>query len=577
MNKKEILGFLKNNNTFKENKLSSGITTLLRNKYPNIIQNMKEITEIDTDNVSKLIWHLINGNDIPKCPICGKELEFKNYGEGYKKACSKKCSDILRGSGSRGKKLSEETKEKIKKTNIKRYGVDNPFKSKEIKERIKQTNLNKYGFEYAAQSKEIKKKIVQTNFERYGTTAPLQNKEIKAKMEKTNLERYGSKSSIGNIEIREKAKKTNLKRYGVEYAAASECIKEKAAEGKMKSFYESLFKTSRLGGVTPLFSWEEYMGSKAQFYKFKCNKCGEEFEDRIINGRIPLCTHCYPRNLETSRPEKDIVKYIESIYTGKIIQNDRKAIYPRELDIYIPDKNLAIEYDGLYWHSSLFKDKNYHLNKTKACEEKGIRLIHIYSDEWHMRKPIIYSIIKSALGIYERKIGARECYIKDVDNNESKIFLEENHLQGYIPTSIRKGLYYKDELVSVLTLSKPRFNKEYDWEIIRFCSKINTQVIGGFEKLLKHSNIEGSIITYSDRAKFTGNLYRNLFKELSPSEPNYFYVKDDFHKYSRIGFQKRILTKNNPKYENLTEIEITQLLGYYRFYDCGSWKFEYKN
>lgn len=572
MERNELLNYLKYNNAFKGNNISSGITSFIRNR-PELLQNLKELT-INDSNISRLIWHLVNGNEIPKCPICGKELEFKNYGEGYKKACSKKCSDILRGSGNRGKVLSEETKQKMKETNISKYGVDNPFKAKEIQEKIKRTNLEKYGVEHAAQNENIKKKTAQTNLSRYGVIAPLQNKRIKDKMEKTNLGKYGSKSSMGNAEIREKAKKTNLERYGVEYAAASECIKEKATERKMKSFYESLFRTSRLGGATPLFSWEEYTGSKAQFYKFKCNKCGKEFEDRLINGRIPLCTHCYPRNLETSMPEKDLLRFIESIYKGKIIQNDRKTIYPQELDIYLPELKLAFEYDGLYWHSSQFKEKNYHINKNIECEKKGIRLIHIYSDEWYMRRPIVESIINASLGLYDKKIGARQCEVKDVVAEDSKVFLEENHLQGYAPASIRKGLYYKDELVSILTISKPRFNKEYDWEIVRFCNKINTQVIGAFEKLLKHSGIKGSIITYSDRAKFSGNLYRKLFKELKPSEPNYFYVKDDYHKYSRIGFQKSKLIENNPKYKNLTENEITQLLGYYRFYDCGNWKFE---
>lgn len=573
MNRKEILRFLEENKAFKEGKLSSGIATLLKNKYPQVIEDMKKETGINDNNISRLIWHLINGNEIPCCPVCGKELEFKNYGEGYKKACSKECSDYLRGAGTRGKKLSEETKAKIKETNLKKFGVDNPFKSKEIREKIKQTNLEKYGVETASQNENIKKKTAQTNLAKYGTIAPLQNSEIKAKMEKTNLERYGSKSSMGNIEVRKKARQTCLERYGAEYATSSDIIKEKAAKNRMKAFYESLFKTDRLGGVTPLFTWDEYEGSKAQFYKFRCNVCGQEFEDRLINGRIPLCTHCYPRNLETSMPEKDLVRFIESIYKGEIIQNDRKTIYPQELDIYLPELKLAFEYDGLYWHSSRFKEKNYHINKNIECEKKGIRLIHIYSDEWYMRKSIVESFIKASLGLYNRKIGARECEVKDVNTEDSKIFLEGNHLQGYAPTSIRKGLYYKDELVSILTISKPRFNKEYDWEVVRFCNKINTQITGAFEKLLKHSGIKGSIITYSDRAKFSGNLYRKLFKELEPSDPNYFYIKDDYHKYSRIGFQKRKLIENNPEYKDLTENEIAQLLGYYRFYDCGNWKF----
>ena len=227
----------------------------------------------------------------------------------------------------------------------------------------------------------------------------------------------------------------------------------------------------------------------------------------------------------------------------------------------------------MFFHSSFQKDKNYHLDKTLKCEEKGIRLLHIFSDEWYYKKEIIKSIIKASLGIYERKIGARECEVRDVEINKAKEFLEENHLQGYYPSSIRKGLYYKDELVSIITFTKPRFNRNYDWELARYCNKINTQIIGGFERLFNHANIKGSIITYSDRRLFTGNVYRKLFKEEKPTEPNFYYIKDDFHKYSRLQFQKEKLIEGHPEYENLTENQITQILGYYRIYDCGNWKF----
>ena len=573
MNREEILKFLNDNKAFKEGKLSSGITTLIKNKYPSFVEDMKKVTGIDDNNISRLIWHIVNGNEIPRCPICGNILEFKNYGEGYKKGCSKECLDKLRGKGNLGKKLSKETKQKMKQTCIDKYGVDNPFKSKEVQEKIKQTNLEKYGVEIASQSETIKEKTKQTNLIKYGANTPLQNKDILKKMENTNLLKYGFKSSMSNKEVREKARQTNLERYGTEWATSSNIVKEKAALNRMKSFYEKLFTTDRLSGVTPLFTWEEYEGSKAQFYKFKCNKCGQEFEDRLINGRIPLCTHCYPRNVFISGPEKEVLEFVKSIYNEKIIENDRKLIYPQELDIYIPDKKIAIEFDGLFFHSSFQKDKNYHLDKTLKCEEKGIRLLHIFSDEWYYKKEIIKSIIKASLGIYERKIGARECEVRDVEINEAKEFLEENHLQGYAPSSIRKGLYYKDELVSIITFTKPRFNRNYNWELVRYCNKINTQIIGGFERLFNHANIKGSIITYSDRRLFTGNVYRKLFKEEKPTEPNFYYIKDDFHKYSRLQFQKEKLTEDHPEYENLTEKQITQILGYYRIYDCGNWKF----
>lgn len=572
MNKNEFLDYLKSKGAFKGNNISSGISIFIKNR-PELFQNLKDLT-FDSNNVSQLIWHLINGNEIPCCPVCGKELEFKNYGEGYKKACSKECSDYLRGAGTRGKKLSEETKAKIKETNLKKFGVDNPFKSKEIREKIKQTNLEKYGVEAASQNVEVKKKTAQTNLAKYGTIAPLQNSEIKAKMEKTNLERYGSKSSMGNLEVRKKARQTNLERYGVEsYFSNKEAIKE-IQEVKKKKFYESLINGERLKEVTPLFSYEEYNKSY-DLYKFKCDKCGNEFYDSLNGGHVPLCPICYPKNEAVSEEESEIRKFLSENYKGIIERNNREIIHPYELDIYLPELKLAIEYDGLYWHSMEFKDPLYHLRKTEECKEKGIRLVHITSDEWHKKRKIVKSFLLGLIGIYDKKIGARECIVKEIEKQEASLFLEDNHFQGSSVDSIRLGLYFGDELVSVLTFAKPRFNKKYDWEIIRFSNKRGYEVFGGFSKLLSYfsEHYKGSIITYSDKSKFTGDVYRkNNFEELESTPPNYFYFRGD-DRIPRQNVQKNALIKKFPDYSNLTESEIMKKLGYYRFYDCGNWKF----
>lgn len=577
MTKEEILKFLKDNNAFKDNNhLSSKITPFIKKNHPEIISEMKKVTGINDDNISRLIWHIINGNEIPKCPICGNILEFKNYGEGYKKGCSKECLDKLRGRSNLGKSLSEETKQKMKNTYLSRYGVDNPSKLKEIRDKIKRTNLEKYGVERPAQNEAVKEKTKQTNLGRYGVSAPLKNQDILKKMKATNLERYGSISSMSNKEVQEKRRQTNLERYGTEWATSSDIVKERAGLHRMKSFYDKLFTSSRLGGATPLFKWEEYEGNKRTLYKFKCNTCGTEFENKLENGRIPICPTCHPKVIGISEEEKDLLKFISSIYSGTIIENDRKTIYPYELDIYLPEKKLAFEYDGLYWHSSQFKDKYYHLNKTSECESKGIRLIHIFSDEWYNKKPIVQSIIKASLNIYDRKIGARKCEIRELSINEASNFLEGNHLQGYSTSNIRLGLFYREELVSVLTFQKPRFNKSYNWELVRYANKLNTLVIGGFSKLLTYfrKRYKGTIITYSDRRLFMGNLYReNGFKELPPTEPNYFYLVEGVRR-SRINYQKYKIIEGHPEYKNLTEKEIMSLLGYYRIYDCGNWKFE---
>ena len=131
----------------------------------------------------------------------------------------------------------------------------------------------------------------------------------------------------------------------------------------------------------------------------------------------------------TSISEKEISDFIKSICNYEILENDRNIISPKELDVYIPQKNLAIEFDGLYFHSTKFgKDSDYHLGKTLACEEKGIRLIHIFEDEWLFKRQIVESIIKSALGIYKQKIFARNCEVKEIDDKTFRNFCNENHI-----------------------------------------------------------------------------------------------------------------------------------------------------
>ena len=173
------------------------------------------------------------------------------------------------------------------------------------------------------------------------------------------------------------------------------------------------------------------------------------------------------------------------------MQNDKHLIYPYELDIFSPKYNIAIEYDGLYWHNEKNVDMNYHLMKTELCENKGIQLIHIFEDEWTDKQDIVKSRLKSIFGVIDNRIYARKCEIKEVSHNESKLFLEKNHIQGNVNSKYRYGLYYNNELVSLMTFGNMRKSlgsktKNECYELLRFCNKLNTSVIGGASKLFKH-------------------------------------------------------------------------------------------
>jgi len=250
------------------------------------------------------------------------------------------------------------------------------------------------------------------------------------------------------------------------------------------------------------------------------------------------------------------------------------------LDIFIPQHNLAIEFNGLYWHNELFVDDKYHLNKTTQCQEKGISLIHIFEDEWLYKKNIIKSIIKGKLGLIGKKIYARECNIKIVKSSEAKKFLNENHIQGSVNSKIRIGLYYKDILVSIMTFSKGRIilgGKKNEWELTRFCNVIDTIVVGAASKLFNFftKNYQyDKIISYSDIRLFDGNLYNKLnFVKISQSKPNYWYVINGL-RYYRFNFRKSKLVKEGFDSEK-TEKQIMLDRKIYRIYDCGNLRWEY--
>lgn len=333
------------------------------------------------------------------------------------------------------------------------------------------------------------------------------------------------------------------------------------------------------------YSFVNYVNSDVRV-EIKCKKCRNIFTQKPSKHLAGQgCPYCNNSNLEN-----EVSEFLKSIYEGEIIRNTKKVISPYELDFYLPDKNIAIEFNGLYWHSYDINDylsgnidKKRHLNKTILCEEKGIKLFHIFENEWidKTKQQIWKSIIKNALNKSDRKIYARECKIVELTDKEYKDFININHLQGYIPASIRVGLTYKDELVSVISLGKSRFSKSDNlYELYRYSTILNTSVIGGFSKLLKYAinkyNIK-EIITYADR-RITSKLFNvysiNNFKLVNSTNPNYFYYRkigDNIKIFSRYEFQKHKL-KDKLEYFNSSKSEIENVLSnnYRIVYDCGN-------
>lgn len=288
-----------------------------------------------------------------------------------------------------------------------------------------------------------------------------------------------------------------------------------------------------------------------------------------------------------SEKEKELRRYIENIYDAEIIYNSKNIINPYELDIYIPEKKLAIEFNGNYWHSDIYKDEKYHQNKTLACAKQGIHLIHIFEYEWDdiIQRNIILDYIRSLLSNNNIKVFARNTVLKEITDIDSEhIFLDENHLQGYTISKIRIGCYYNNEIIAILTLGKPRFNSEYQYEILRYCTKQGYAIVGGLEKMFKYfikTYNPQSVITYSDISKFTGNSYLKLgFTPIQPNpitEPNYVWASSDSESIlKRYQTQKYKLLEAGIGDVNMTEDEIMRSLRYFKIYNSGNIRLEWK-
>lgn len=282
-----------------------------------------------------------------------------------------------------------------------------------------------------------------------------------------------------------------------------------------------------------------------------------------------------------SKCENEIAEFLES-ENIKILRKDKKILNKKEIDIFLLDYNIGIEYDGLHWHSEQYVDNDYHINKTNECLNKGIRLIHIFEDEWQNKKEIVKSRLNNIIGITEKKIFARKCQIKEIENAIAKDFLENNHIQGNVYGKISIGLFYNDELVSLMTFGNKRKNLgnktvDNEYELLRFCNKLNTVVIGGASKLFKYflkTYNPQKIISYCDLRWSDGNLYEQLgFKLSHISQPNYFYIKDG-KRLNRFCFRKDLLVKEGFD-ENKTEHEIMLERKIYRIYDCGCKVYQY--
>ena len=395
--------------------------------------------------------------------------------------------------------------------------TNNPMNNLENREKIRATKLLRYGEQYE-EAKRKRKEAWEAGKE--------QRKEEGIRKWRESIAKNGSKLGLANQAAKErvlakarltggmglanpankkKAQKTMQERYGVDNAAKDPEVRKKISD------------------------------------KLKVSCIAPEVRNKQVRTLLERygVTNAYHVGIEdreeyhTSKPETEIADYLRSIGVS-VKRNDHSVLRSRELDIYCPKEKIAIEYNGTYWHSSTVKtDKLYHYNKTKACRDRGVKLIHIYEWEWRdeVKKNILKSYLSTLFGKTEDRIYARQCEVRTVPVKEYRDFCLKNHLQGYRAASLVYGLYYQDNLVQLMSFNKPqKRNAKYDfqWEIVRGCPGSNNIVIGGVSKLWNHflrTNKPESVMSYCDLNKFDGKSYELIGMKLHHIEkPNQFMV-----------------------------------------------------
>lgn len=475
--------------------------------------------------------------------------------------------------------------EKMKETNRALYGVENYSQTDEWKqwaagnfpeweEKRKATCLEKYGVEYWTQTDEARRILS-------GSMTPEQRAVAIEKKRETCLERYGVTDYSKTDEYKERVKVTCLEKYGVEWWSRSEEGRRAIREGHTPEGIAAGIE-KRKATCLEKYGVESCMQSEEVMEKRKAT-CMEKYGAPFYFMSEQYKEWLSSDESRITKPEYAIHELISEL--GLVAQAHNRTVLPsgKEIDIWVEEKRVGFEVNGVYWHSSWDHEsdkiaKKRHLEKTNWAKEAGIRLVHFTDVEIETKWPIVSSMIKSILGKSDRHIYARKCEVKMIDYATGHSFLNETHIQGGAPCAIWIGLYHGGELVSVMGFNKARFDKNYDWELVRFASALNTTVVGGFSKCLKafrelHS---GTVVSYADYSRSNGDVYRkNGFIEKGLSHPSYRWVKGN-QLYNRHSFMHRNLAKMlGEENYNPEETEAVNCWrnGYRRIWDCGQIKF----
>lgn len=266
-----------------------------------------------------------------------------------------------------------------------------------------------------------------------------------------------------------------------------------------------------------MFTFEDYQARTSRFdiFKFKCKKCGLEFESFHCNGVHDRCPICWPVSTCKSKGQKELAEYVKSLGIN-VVENDRSVISPLELDIYVPDHKLAIEFNGVYWHSDAHNtDPYYHANKTDLCEQLGIRLVHVFESEWMNKQHIVKACVKRCLGMHDEVLDAYDdCFIKEITEDEALSVLHENSMSDIWSSDKSFALFSDNDNSIVAVMSFAKMPCASEWIVQAYCEAKGIHVMSGaarlYERFEHECNPECIVMASADRRWDTGDMYEQL-------------------------------------------------------------------
>lgn len=572
---------------------------------------------LHTTEPRQLMWHVIHENIAPALCKCGSPRKWVKNNNDYRYTCGPKCAGaekskkkprkpkVLKGLYYNDPDRLAAALKKRRENSLEKYGADCPTSRIEVYEKRKKTNLERYGVEHPFQNLEVQTKAAttfkenhkkgsenhtnlidkrtKTSIERYGTEHPMQSDLIKDKQHATMIDLYGNSHALLVPELNNKRKRTNLEKFGCEEAIASSAVRQSISTSNQAKYGVDNWTQTLYSDYT-----KEILFDPSKFEITLSGKTLDESRDLLqVSLRTILnfaskysLRHIFSRVKTTLIESKIDNLLFEHLGNTGYIRNTKSIIPPKELDFYIDRYKLAIEVNGIYWHSELggaSRDRNYHINKWKICNEKNITLLQFNSidieNNWH----IVESKIKRHIGVPIQVIGARKLSIQVLsDTKIEREFLNQWHLQG--ATTNRNfiiGAYYENNLIGISTW-KYIDNKA---ELVRFATNINFSFPGLLSRMIKRfiqeTGFFGKLLSYSSNNHGDGKVYRACgFTCDGNTAPGYLYTCDYLHLESRVKYQKHKLQKmfnlTDEQIKMKSEWEIMQEQGYDRIWDSGN-------